>query len=321
MLNPGLPRPLVVSAVSTNLGALRQHWKMAGEEAERPLGVRGGDGKPVVDLGGALLRTATARSVPHNMAGAMAPDGESLLVTSAWSVARLSRDLDTMDADVWPLPLLNAVHWLSATDNGWLVVSSGIDLIFEVDRSGRVIWEWWAMDHGFDTDPLGRRRQLDRDADHRGIDYGTIANTSHVNSAVRLSDGSTLASLFHQGQLVLIEPDGQTHVLVDELDHPHAVRCLPDRRVSVANTGRGEVLIFDWARGPCSVRGLPASTDWLQDAYWDETHLGWILTDGRNSSTTWVPATAPEDADWEGRRTYQHDTDWRIYAAIPDPWG
>lgn len=314
------PCPLVVSAISTNLPALQAHWRRSDESRERPLGTLGADAKPQVELGGALCRMNTTRSERRiRMPSALAAEGGTLLVASPWAVSRVDAAFVVVDPTVWDLPLLNAVHWLTRSRAGWLVVSSGIDLVFEIDVHGNVLWTWWALDHGYECDPLGRVRVLDRGADHRGIDYGTLANVTHVNAAAELPDGSVLATLFHQGELVRIRRDGRTDVVLSGLRHPHAVRLLPDGRASVADTGRGRVVLVDVER--CvSAEVLAIATDWLQDARWDPTAGSWVLVDGRNSHVVVVPGRGPDDVDPERAVVHRFAPAWRLYSTVADPW-
>jgi hypothetical protein len=317
------PRPLLVSAVSTNLPELRAHWRQASSNRDRPLQILGGTSKPAVDLGGALLRTGSARVVTMAMPAAMERDGDSLLVTSPWAVHRLSATLDIVDSLVWDLPVLNAVHWLARSEAGWLVVCSGLDLIIEVDALGRIAWEWWAIDHGYETDPLGRRRTIDRTIDHRGIDYGTISSTTHVNSACELPDGSIAATLFHRGELVRIARNGSIETLLAGLDHPHAVRRLADGRLSLVDTGNGRVLLVDPEAEPgpaFEVRGIPGVGRWLQDARWEEPPGQWVLVDGEGSRTMCIPGRTPEAVCVADATVEQHQVDWRLYGALTDPW-
>lgn len=312
--------PFVVSAISTNLPALRAHWARGDESSERPLGTLGADEKPHVDLGGALCRVNATRSQhPVRMPSALAADGGSLLVASPWAVSRVGPDLAVIDPVVWDLPLLNAVHWLVRSQAGWLIVSSGIDLILEVDEKGAVLWTWWAVDNGYERDALGRVRHLNRHADHRGVDYGTLTNVTHVNAVAELDDGSILATLFHQGQLVRIHRDGSTEVVLSELQHPHAVRLLPDGRASVADTGRGRVVLVDLAQST-SETVVSITTDWLQDARWEPDSASWVLVDGRSARVVVVPAPAPHAAETERAVSYHFPSTWRLYATAADPW-
>jgi hypothetical protein len=314
------PCPFVVSAISTNLPALQAHWSRADASRERPLGTLGTGEKPEVDLGGALCRVSTQRLEREVvMPSSLAADGGTLLVASPWAVSRIDATLAVLDPVVWDLPLLNAVHWLSRSRSGWLIVSSGIDLVFEVDGRGTVLWTWWAMDNGYERDPLGRVRSIDRQADHRGIDYGTLTNVTHVNAAAEMHDGSVLATLFHQGQLVRIRRDGRTTVVLSGLQHPHAVRLLPDGRASIADTGRGRVLLVDVDRG-CSEEVVSIATDWLQDARWDTGSASWVLVDGRTPQIVVIPGRTPDDVHLDKAEIHRFAPTWRLYATATDPW-
>ena len=53
-------------------------------------------------------------------------------------------------------------------------------------ESGEVLWQWWAFDHGFEQTPTGEPRFIDKTADYRGVKFGTLAQTTHVNSVSEL---------------------------------------------------------------------------------------------------------------------------------------
>lgn len=280
-------RNCLISIVSTELDTLRSYWKQGGADSDRPLAERTAAGKPIHQLGGAICkidRDGDLTVAKTWMPASMAPDGRDVLVTSPWAVSRRSPDLSLIDDLAIDSGLLNAVHWISPSRHGWLLASSGLDLIFEIQADGDITWEWWATEHGFVHDPRGRRRHVTRDKDHRGIDYGTLAQTTHVNSVAELGSDYVLATLFHQGTVIRIQRStGDWNVILGDLIHPHAVRQMPDGRFSVVDTGRGRVLIIDPSGGREPEMVIAADTDWLQDAAFDPADRRWLLVDGRHS--------------------------------------
>jgi hypothetical protein len=178
------------------------------------------------------------------------------------------------------------------------VASTGLDLLLEFSRDGEILWNWWATDHGFELTPTGCRRELDKSADHRTIQYGTLNQTTHINSAAELPDGRFLASLFHQGMVIAIDREsGEWQPVLEGLDHPHAVRVLDDSHdksgphdksrsynFTVADTVRGRALLASInGRGGRIEAEIDTGTSWLQDCRYDTHHDCWVLVDGKNS--------------------------------------
>src|SRR3989442_10596316 len=152
-----------------------------------------------------------------------------VFVTAYDSIHEFDAGSGIVHPQVVSLPLFNALHSISRTRHGYLVASTGLDLLLEFNREGEILWEWWATDHGFEETPTGRHRVLDKSADYRTVQYGTLSQTTHVNSAAELPDGRILASLFHQGAVIVIDREtGPWQVVLEGLDHPHAVRVLDE---------------------------------------------------------------------------------------------
>src|SRR5258708_20928988 len=232
---------LLVSCISTRHSVLKDHWTKSGQESktECPLTVLGSYEKPKEDLGGGVCLIedmgCSQKTVELSMAAGMVASEKGVFVTSFGSVHELDADLGKVRQHVVSSPLFNALHSISRTQHGYLVASTGLDLLLEFNRDGEILWEWWATDHGFELTPAGRPRVLDKAADHRTIMYGTLSQTTHVNSAAELPDGRILASLFHQGTVIVIDrATGAWQPVLEGLDHPHAVRVLDEERFTVA---------------------------------------------------------------------------------------
>ncbi len=340
---------LLVSCISTKHSVLKEHWAEAssrpysGQETrtECPLTVLGSYEKPKEDLGGALcliedigiprevsirapLRSAEGdylKTVELKMAAGMVTSEKGVFVTSFGSVHEVDADLGSIRQHVVSSPLFNALHSISRTQRGYLVASTGLDLLLEFNRDGEILWSWWATDHGFELTPSGRPRVLDKSADHRTIKYGTLSQTTHVNSAAELPDGRILASLFHQGTVIVIDREtGAWQVVLEGLDHPHAVRVLDEGiprdksgdYFTVADTVHGKALLVRTNKNGGHVEEeIDAGTNWLQDCHYDGTHNCWILVDGKNSRLSLRRGRS-------GERTFAHfdfDPEWRLYEA------
>jgi hypothetical protein len=313
---------LLLSCISTRHSTLKKHWSQTREQTSCPLTVLGSEQKPEGDMGGLLCLLEdvgyTQKTASLSMAAGMVPSQRGVFVTTFDRVYEVDPSLQALDTPVISLPQFNALHSISRTRAGYLVASTGLDLILEFNRAGEVLWQWWATDHGFVTTPTGKVRELDKAVDHRTIRYGTLQQTTHVNSAAELPDGRVLATLFHQGMVIAIDRDsGRWQPILEGLDHPHSVRILDGRHFTVADTVHGKALLV---RLMSSVpygqveKVVDADTDWLQDCSYDRERDIWTLVDGKHTRITLLHGES-------GRivARFDFDPEWRLYEACPLP--
>jgi hypothetical protein len=222
-------------------------------------------------------------------------------------------DLGIVQQDVVSSPLFNALHSISRTRRGYLVASTGLDLLLEFSRDGEILWSWWATDHSFELTPTGRRRKLDKSADHRTIKYGTLNQTTHINSAAELPDGRVLASLFHQGMVIAIDREsGAWQPMLEGLDHPHAVCVVDEHYFTVADTVRGRALLASInGRGGRVEAAIESGTSWLQDCHYDAHDDCWVLVDGKNSRIILRRGRVGDQT----LAQFDLDPEWRLYEA------
>lgn len=309
----------LLSCISTKHSLLKQHWKQTGERTQCPLTVLGSRQKPEEDQGGLLCvlddTGYVQSSVELSMPAGITRSEKGVFIASPEAIHEVSTDLSTIKRDVVSLPEFNLLHSLSRTSRGYLVASTGLDAILEFTRDGEVIWSWWATQHGFEETPTGEQRTLDIGADHRGIKYGTLAQTTHVNSAAELPGGIILASLFHQGMVIAIEREsGVWHPILEELDHPHAVRVLTEDYFTVADTGRGRALLVHIKHGKGQIETeVTAETTWLQDCSYDYRYNHWILVDGKHSRIILRNGTTGNG----GTVQFDLNPEWRLYEVLP----
>lgn len=147
-------------------------------------------------------------------------------------------------------PYMNDIHGLRRTRRGLLVASSGTDVVLEIDTDGRLVYEWWAADHGYRVSPAGLHRSAGRGREHRDRFYHTRMQATHLNAATFRDDDERLmlVVLFHQGQVIQVDRD-QTGgappvVLVDGLARPHGLTRTPDGWL-IASSAAAELLTFD----------------------------------------------------------------------------
>ncbi|WP_069805665.1 hypothetical protein [Thermogemmatispora onikobensis] len=310
---------LLVSCISTKHSTLKKHWADTGQQLACPLTVRGSLQKPNEDLGGLLSLVVDGkieRTLPLSMAAGMVPSDEGVLVTTATSIHEVDPLLRELRRDVISLPLFNALHSISRSARGYLVASTGLDLVVEVSREGEVLWQWWATDHGFAHTPTGALRQLDKARDHRQEKYGTLSQTTHVNSVAEHPTGIILASLFHQGMVIAIDREsGAWQPVLEGLDHPHSVRILDAEHFTVADTVGGRALLarLTHPSSRASIEAVvDADTDWLQDCSYEPRSQTWVLVDGKRSR---VVLRAGNSGTAE-LTTIQFDPEWRLYEAL-----
>ena len=307
---------LLLSCISTKHSVLKQHWNRASEHVQCPLTVIGSHEKPKEDTGGLLCLVenmgCSQKTVELKMAAGMVTSEKGVFVTSFAGVHEFDTDQGIIRRNVVSLPLFNALHSISRTRRGYLVASTGLDLLVEFNRDGQVLWSWWATDHGFDLTPTGFRRVIDKSADHRTLRYGTLQQTTHVNSAAELPDGRFLATLFHQGMVIVIDREtGEWQPVLEDLDHPHAVRVIDEEHFTVADTIRGRALLAKINGKKRVEEEIETGTSWLQDCRYDANFNCWVLVDGKNSRITLRRGRS-------GKKTlaqFDFDPEWRLYEA------
>lgn len=306
---------LLLSCISTKHSVLKQHWTESSQQTECPLTVLGSYQKPQQDTGGLLCciedMGCSQKTFELKMAAGMAATDRGVFVTTFGGIHEVDVDRGIVRHNVVSSPLFNALHSISRTRRGYLVASTGLDLLLEFDRDGEILWNWWATDHGFALTPTGRPRQIDKSADHRTIQYGTLSQTTHINSAAELPGGRFLASLFHQGMVIVIDREtGEWQPVLEGLDHPHSVRVLDEEHFTVADTVRGRALLVRIKGEKGDIKEeIDAGTSWLQDCRYESRHDCWILVDGKNSRISLRrgrSGTTP-------LAHFDFDPEWRLY--------
>src|SRR3989442_3760733 len=109
---------------------------------------RGPTVDPDVSRGERSEGCKVVKNLDLKMAAGMVDTDKGVFITSFGSIHEVDADLKTIKRDVVSSPLFNALHSISRTQRGYLVASTGLDLILEFKRDGEVLWSWWATDHG-----------------------------------------------------------------------------------------------------------------------------------------------------------------------------
>lgn len=225
------------------------------------------------------------------------------IVVSDWSLNVCDRVID---------PRFNNIHGLAKTPQGIAVASTGIDTVLFLDNSLRVVGEWCAVTHGFDTDPGGRRRHVDLSQDHRRLMYPTLMHTTHVNSLLWVDRagadvGRLYATLFHQGIVADITPGDGVSTVCDNLRAPHAVTRLRNGGFMVADSANNRMVKWygDGKGEGVSLIDLP-QCDWVQDGRELATSGTYLIADCNHCRLLEVDSAGNCLSEWS------YDEDWKI---------
>lgn len=202
-------------------------------------------------------------------------------------------------------PIFNCLHSLEKTKNGCLLSSTGTDLVVEVDQNGESVFEWWAVDHGYNKLPNGKSRTLPKNINHNEYVYPTLSQTTHVNSAVDYDEHYILSTLFHQGQLVKIDRrTGRHEVLLRGLTCPHGVKRYCKGWV-ISNTKANEILMLN-ENFEC-VKVIQGEYEWIQDNC-PITNGNILVADANHHRVVEIDPTTNII-----KQEYKFSGSWRIY--------
>jgi hypothetical protein len=142
----------------------------------------------------------------------------------------------------------NDLHSIKPTKRGFLLTSTGVDSILEIDKRGNIHYHWCAIDHGYERMKNGNVRMIDFTQDQRYYIYRTQSHTTHVNSALFADDKEELilATLFQQGTIIAINRrSDEVRTLMSGLKYPHDLRPYPSEGWIVSDTRGSQTLIID----------------------------------------------------------------------------
>lgn len=200
----------------------------------------------------------------------------------------------------------NDIHSVNITKNGLLITSSGLDLILEISPKGKVLWEWWAFNNGYNTTPLGKERKIKKNINSREIDFPTLEQTTHINSAIFSDDREKelIASLFHQGEVVRInKSSGKAKTILNGLKQPHSVYRLGENFV-VSDTNGKRVIIFN--KNGKIINEIFGEFNWIQDCT-KLSNGNYLVADSNNNRIV--------EVNNKGRVIdfYNYDKNYKIY--------
>jgi hypothetical protein len=198
--------------------------------------------------------------------------GQDVIFASSWTANQV-QVLQPGRRSCISHPLFNHLHTVELSSRGTLfIASAGADVIVELSLDNQLLWHWYGPEHGFDR-PSPSPWVFDPAADYREVRSSTSERAMHVTCALPLDDGRVLATLFHQGQLIVIDREtGGARVVLDGLQRPHAVHRRPGGFL-VSDTLGHRILLLDESLGLSGE--IPFGSHWLQDTI--QTSAGTLL--------------------------------------------
>lgn len=159
-----------LSFLSTNFATLKKHWEKYSVLIDK--GKRGSNKPFKGDLGGkvALLDWESKKFVWEiniNSPSGMVFEKDKLFVNSInlGKIMVINYPQKTLLHQI-DNNLFNKPHSLVKTRSGFLVSSTGIDTIVEVDQQGNTLFEYCFVEHGYSLDQFGRQRIIDKKINH-----------------------------------------------------------------------------------------------------------------------------------------------------------
>jgi hypothetical protein len=180
-------------------------------------------------------------------------DGEDVLAVCGNTVIRRFKH-----------PWFNHLHSIDPTPDGFLITSSGTDLIAEVDCTGELLWEFFLFEHGYGQAPypLAGLFQRSQNYNHR---YIPSYISKHVNSAIRIDDETILATVFRSNELIHINRrTKKIETVLSGLHRPHSIRRRHGGGYVLSDTEGRAVILLDSCLRP--ERAIPVYAPWIQDA-------------------------------------------------------
>lgn len=219
-------------------------------------------------------------------------------------------------ADSLATTLMNDLHSITASSEGFLITCSGTDSVLEVTPDGEPLWTWLACEHGFRQTPRGQSMRIDRQHDYRSTLIDTRDQSTHCNSALPAEHNdrdAVLVTLFHQGQLIAIDKQSGKHAaLVHGMQNPHNIRRRAGGWV-ISEARPGAVVLLDENFWITDV--IEKDFNWLQDALPLDDEGQLIIADANNNRfVLW------DIAHSKPVREMSYSRDWDIYQVeVADP--
>ncbi|MBL6448391.1 hypothetical protein JMN32_18905 [Fulvivirga sp. 29W222] len=167
-------------------------------------------------------------------------------------------------------PFFNGLHAMkkSQVGNSFYVTCTNIDTLVEICLDGKGIkWRWSAPEYGYNTNKLGEKVFID---ENRLYQYdetfsSTLTHTTHVNCIEEYSPDEILATLFHQGEVILINKNTRKITsILKGLTCPHGIHRFGDQFI-VSDTKGNCTYLLDRNLKVLEKIGHQ-DFDWIQDS-------------------------------------------------------
>lgn len=311
---------ILASFISDRFSILQNFWKRSKENDTNHY-FYGTDRYEELDIGGLIILLQWEKKRIKRILHFPTPTGLDYddrfiyVATNGNEISIFSRDLNKLVGKI-SNQYFNDLHSLNKTKRGLLLASSGLDLIIEVDHEGKSLFEWFATDNGYNLDPKGRVRGIDKSKDHRKIKYPTLQQTTHVNSAISVKktnlDDTIYCCLFHQGLLLEIDKKSSVSTeLTKDLKCPHSIYKL-DEGYIFSDTANNRVMMTNDRFENLKII-QPSGLSWVQDASL-LPNLNLLVADSNNSRLLEInPDTQSIVSE------FKYNSEWKIYQAKHTP--
>jgi len=255
----------------------------------------------------------------------------------------LSRQSTTIEDE-----LFNNIHTIEINSEGkMLITSTNSDTLIIRDQLGSNVFVWKAWEHGYDTSPSGLKYVSTKEElqkllvngyvefteenknDKKSVILATDANlkkfrssrgtqrqTTHISGSCWGYKGEIIASLFHQGELVIINPQsGEVNVILSGMINPHApIKIETDHGPGylVTDTRRAKSYIFNQNFEPIQTISFNGYEEklWLQSTSQIDDHT-FIGVDTNNHRFILVDILKRE------KRFIPYNNNWAVQMIIP----
>ena len=281
---------ILVSYLSTNYKELREHWRK--HSVLKKQGKRGSDRPFLGELGGKVeLIDWQTKSIKWEMklnspAGVYYDSLTGLIFVNSLQKGQILcvSMKEKRIVEIINNQYFNKPHTLTRTKKGFLVSSTGLDAIIEVDMKGETIYSFFFNELWYPIDQMGNRRAIDLGKNHQGVEYPSLNQTTHVNYARYLDNEERyiVATLFHPGELVVVDrASGDVSIKMSGLKNPHNFKPAGNNFI-LCNTSRGHVFIMDKFFNVINTVGLNKGLSWVQDAFWSSESDTIFIADADN---------------------------------------
>ncbi len=264
---------IIVSFLTTNFSGLKEFWNKNNSKRKESR-FKGTDKIFDVNLGGKMVIMDWDKKKIIKQRNIKTPAGFDMekdkiyVCTSGNKISILDLNLKTKYSI--SNQYLNDLHSLNLIKNKIIVASTGLDCILILDKKGNLNWSWFATENGYDKDSKGRLRLIDRNTNHRNIQYPTLQQTTHLNSAIYIGktkyfNDTIYCSLFHQGKIIAIDKNSLNHkVILKDLKHPHSIYFVKNK-IIISDTENKSALITD--KNLRNIKRIKIKDiGWVQDA-------------------------------------------------------